>query len=92
MAKPVEIVSPANAARAHRRRLPAIIRAMNARIRAGARLFLAGEGDQLDYPIGLFPLVLKKLQAAKGWEVAFNDRHGTIKIRRRGERHEIHNI
>ncbi len=85
MTKNAGIISPANTARAHRRRLPAIIEKMNAKIRDGKRLFMAGEGVPYDFTDGMFPYVVRAFRKVKGWTVDTNDRWGKIRIRLPGE-------
>ena len=80
MSKKNEIISDDNTKRAHRRRLPALISEINAKLRNGERYFMSG----IDYPAGMFSFVLAKFRKAKGWEITSTD-YGTIRVRLDGD-------
>lgn len=85
--KNTDLITPANARRAHRRRLPAIMKKINARLRDGHRFFMAGDSDSFDFPEGMYPMVVEKFTAAipQGWIVKSNPENGTITVRLSGE-------
>lgn len=82
-----KIITPANVRRAHRRRLPAILKSINVKLRDGHRYFLAGNGRECDFPEGMYEMVVAKFVEAipRGWEVASDPRYGTIRVRLPGE-------
>lgn len=76
-----EIITPKNAKRAHRRRLPAVLKEINAKLRDGGRLFMVTS----DYPEGLYPMVLAAFRRQKGWTIDTLQRTGTIRVSLPGE-------
>lgn len=81
MSKKVAVVSPESVKRAHRRRLPAVLKAINAELRNGHRTFYAGSS----FPQGLFPNVLRAFRRQPGWILEVDDRYGKIQVSLTGE-------
>lgn len=82
--KTTGIITPENAIRATKRRLPEVIKKLNAGIRKGRRSFGATESG-LDFTRAMYPLILKAFQEMPGWIVETNENAGMITIRLPGE-------